>query len=188
MKVTCRACGKKIEKEEAFCFVHETKTGKKQNQYYCSQEEKEFQEREKDLYKKIQYLTDEILGYPITNNARNKKIQELQQAGYSNEQIYRCIKDCKSEIEEWLTLKDISVEYQKISYIFAIIGNKIHDFTIEDKQRNDWTQYNQSVEQEIEDMFEESDDDIRNRLKNRDKKENTISDFLKGIGRWLNAR
>jgi uncharacterized membrane-anchored protein YjiN (DUF445 family) len=183
MLVTCRACGKKIEKEDAFCFVHETKTGKKQNQYYCSQEEKEFQEREKELYKKIQYLTDEILGYPITNNARNKKIQELQQAGYTNEQIYRCVKDCKKEIEEWLTLKDISVEYQKISYMFAIIGNKIHDFTIEDKQRNDWTQYNQSVEQEVEDMFEESDDDIRNRLKNRDKKENTISDFLKGIGR-----
>jgi hypothetical protein len=97
--------------------------------------------------------------------------------------LCRCVKDCKKEIEEWLTLKDISVEYQKISYMFAIIGNKIHDFTIEDKQRNDWTQYNQSVEQEVEDMFEESDDDIRNRLKNRDKKENTISDFLKGIGR-----
>ena len=167
MKVTCRACGKKIEKEDAFCFVHETKTGKKQNHYYCSQEEKEFQDREKELYSRIQYLTDEILGYPITNNARNKKIKELQQAGYTNEEIYRCIKDCKSEIEEWLTLKDISVEYQKISYMFAIIGNKIHDFTIEDKQRNDWTQYSQPVEQEVEIIEEEIPSDMKAKKRKR---------------------
>ena len=167
MKVTCKACKKKIEKEDAFLFVYETKTGKKQNYYYCSQEEKEFQDREKELYKKIQYLTDEILGYPITNNSRNKKIQELQNAGYTNEQIYRCVKDCKSEIEEWLTLKDISVEYQKISYMFAIIGNKIHDFTIEDKQRNDWTQYSQPVEQEVEIIEEEIPSDMKIKKRKR---------------------
>ena len=51
--------------------------------------------------------------------------------------------------------------------MFAIIGNKIHDFTIEDKQRNDWTQYNQSVEQEVEIIEEEIPSDMKAKKRKR---------------------
>ena len=149
MKVTCKACKKKIEKEDAFLFIYETKTGKKQNHYYCSEEEFENLERDKKLYKECLYETDKILERPITNSIRNKELAELHEQ-YSWEEILRCIKSKSDEINMMIKQNGIENDYQQIRYMMQTIKNVIYDFVREDKQRNDWTQYNQSVEQEVE--------------------------------------
>ena len=149
MKVTCKACKKKIEKEDAFLFIYETKTGKKQNHYYCSEEEFENLERDKKLYKECLYETDKILERPITNSIRNKELAELHEQ-YSWEEILRCIKSKSDEINMMIKQNGIENDYQQIRYMMQTIKNVIYDFVREDKQRNDWVQYNQSVKQEVE--------------------------------------
>jgi hypothetical protein len=116
-KVKCKGCGEQIDQSTAYKHIHTTSSGKSQNHYYCSLEEYESIERDKALYKQIQYLTDEILGYPCVNNNRNKRIQDLQNAGYTNEQIYRCFKEYKNEIEKWIEFNKIDKEFNKSDLI-----------------------------------------------------------------------
>ena len=178
--VKCYFCKKDLKKEEAYMFTYTSKNGKEYRKYACSLEEIENDKREKELYKEIQYISDEILGHPIVNNARNKKIKELQEAGYTNEQIFRCFKEYKDEIIKYLELSGIDNEYNKIAYMFTIIGNKIEDFSKEDERVNQWEQYKQTeeeVEVEVDTLVEEDDEDIRNRLDVK-KKSNGFSDLL----------
>ena len=74
--VKCYICKKDLNKEEAYMFTYTSQSGKEYRKYCCSLEEKENMEREKELYFCIQHISDEILGHPIVNNARNKKIKE----------------------------------------------------------------------------------------------------------------
>ena len=151
----CCICKKDLKKEEAYMFVHVSKTGKEYRRYACSVEEVENDKRNKELYRKIQLITDEILSYPCVNNTRNKKIQELQEAGFSNETIFRCFKQYKEEIVKWIELNGIDKEYNKISYMFGVIKNVIKDFEYEDKKKNEWEQYKQ-VEEEVNVEVEET--------------------------------
>lgn len=153
--VKCCICKKEIKKDDAYMFIYTSQSGKEYRKYACSLEEIENDKREKELYREIQYLTDDILGYKCVNNCKNKKIKELQEAGYTNEQIFRCFKEYKDEIIKYLQLSGIDKEYNKIVYIFTIIGNKIEDFSREDESANQWEQYKQTeeeVEVEIEDI------------------------------------
>ena len=164
--VKCYICKKEIKKEDAYTWIYISKTNKEYKRFCCSLEEKENMEREKELYKNIQYITDEILGHPIVNNARNKKIKELQEAGYTNEQIFRCFKEYKDEIIKYLELSGIDKEYNKIAYMFTIIGNKIEDFSKEDERVNQWEQYKQTeeeVEVEVEDIEVPTDMKVKKR-------------------------
>ena len=77
--VKCYFCKKDLKKEDAYTWIYISKTNKEYKRFCCSLEEKENMEREKELYKEIQYLTDEILGRPITNNTRNKELKELHE-------------------------------------------------------------------------------------------------------------
>ena len=179
----CYFCKRDIPKGEGYQWIHVSSTGKEYKRTCCSEEEKYQVERDKELYRLIQLITDEILGYPCVNNTRNKKIKELQDAGYTNEQIYRCFKEYKSEIEYWINANGIDKEYNKIAYIFGVIKNVIKDFSEEDKKINDFSQYIKQPEQ-IDMSFaeEETEDDVLNRLKNKKKdSNNTIADFLKGL-------
>ena len=183
----CYFCKKEIEKDNAYMWVHTVeKSGKQYKRFCCSLEEKEQVERDKELYKQIQYLTDEILGYPCVNNTRNKKIQELQEAGFSNETIFRCFKQYKEEIVKWIELNGIDKEYNKISYMFGVIKNVIKDFEYEDKKKNEWEQYKQVEEideNKVDTFIEEDDEDVKNRLnKNINKnKSNGFSDLFKNL-------
>jgi ribosomal protein L24E len=176
----CYFCKKEIPKGEGYQWYHISGTGKQYRRTCCSLEEKEQVERDKELYKQVQYLTDEILGYPCINNIRNKKIQELQEAGYTNEQIYRCFKKYKEEIEYWISTNGIDKEYNKIAYMFGVIKNSIHDFVEEDNRINDYSQYVKQPEN-TEIIFEETEDETLNRLKNKKKNGNAITDFLNGL-------
>ena len=176
--VKCYICKKDLNKEEAYMFTYTSQSGKEYRKYCCSLEEKENMEREKELYKNIQYISDEILGHPIVNNARNKKIKELQEAGYTNEQIFRCFKEYKDEIIKYLQLSGIDKEYNKIAYMFTIIGNKIEDFSKEDERANQWEQ---CVSETSEEEFIEEEEDIASRLKNKKENKNNIASFLDSL-------
>ena len=176
--VKCYFCKKDLKKEDAYTWVYVSKTNKEYKRYCCSLEEKENMERDKELYKNIQYITDEILGHPIVNNVRNKKIKELQEAGYTNEQIFRCFKKYKDEIIKYLQLSGIDKEYNKIAYMFTIIGNKIEDFSKEDERANQWEQY---VSETSEEEFIEEEEDIASRLKNKKENKNNIASFLDSL-------
>ena len=178
--VKCCICKKEIKKDDAYMFTYTSQSGKEYRKYCCSLEEKENMEREKELYREIQYLTDSILGYKCVNNCRNAKIKELQEAGFTNEQIFRCFKKYKDEIVKWIELNGIDKEYNKIAYMFGVINNVIKDFSIEDESANQWEQYKQTeeeVEVEVDTLVEEDDEDIRNRLDIK-KKSNGFSDLL----------
>ena len=176
--VKCYFCKKDLKKEDAYTWVYISKTNKEYKRYCCSLEEKERIEREKELYSCIQHISDEILGHPIVNNARNKKIKELQEAGYTNEQIFRCFKEYKDEIIKYLQLSGIDKEYNKIAYMFTIIGNKIEDFSKEDERANQWEQY---VSETSEEEFIEEEEDIASRLKNKKENKNNIASFLDSL-------
>lgn len=145
----CFFCKKDIPKGEGYEWIHISKTGKQYKRHCCSLEEKEFHEREIELYRKVQLITDEILTYPCVNNNRNKRIKELQNAGYTNEQIFRCFKQYKEEIIHWINANGIDKEFNKLAYMFAVVGANIKDFTIEEERNNQWEQYKKE-EEEIE--------------------------------------
>ena len=164
----CYFCKRDIPKGEGYQWVHVSSTGKEYKRTCCSEEEKYQVERDKELYRSIQLITDEILGYPCINNTRNKKIKELQDAGFSNEQIYRCFKEYKSEIEYWINANGIDKEYNKIAYIFGVIKNCIHDFSKVDEEKTSWEQYKKE-EEEVEIEIEETEVPSNMKVKQRKK-------------------
>ena len=176
--IKCYICKKDLNKEDAYMFTYTSQSGKEYKRYCCSLQEKENMERDKELYREIQHISDEILGHPIVNNTRNKKIKELQEAGYTNEQIFRCFKEYKDEIIKYLELSGIDKEYNKIAYMFTIIGNKIEDFSKEDERANQWEQY---VSETSEEEFIEEEEDITSRLKNKKENKNNIASFLDSL-------
>ena len=181
--IKCYFCKKEINKDDAYMWEYIVeKSGKKYKRYCCSQEEKEQVERDKELYKLCQYETDSILGRPITNNVRNRELTELYEAGYSWEQIYRCIKANARHISDMIRQNHIENDYQQIRYMCQVIKNVIYDFVKEDERKNSWTQYAQTNTEEI--IEEDEDEVILNKLKNKKKdNNNSISDFLNKLGK-----
>lgn len=178
--VKCKACGKQISQVDAYKHIHTTSSGKTQNHYYCSLEEYETIERDKILYKEIQYATDNILGRPITNNVRNKEIQELHEQ-YSYETILRCIRAKTDDIKNLIAYNKIENDYQQIRYMLQVIKNCIYDFSREDAKK-DWIQKETNEEIENYEEKEESENDIVKRLReNKKENENSISSFLNGL-------
>lgn len=177
----CYFCKKEIKKEDAYMWIHTTKSGKEYRRYCCNLEEKEQHERDLELYKKCQYETDFILGRPITNNARNKELQELHEQ-YSWEQIYRCIKFKANDIKQMIEYNDIKGDYQQIRYMMQVIKNVIYDFSRDDERNNQWISIDENIQEyadENMDTFtEETDEDIVNRLKNNKPKSGGIADIL----------
>ena len=152
--VKCCICKKEIKKDDAYMFTYTSQSGKEYRKYACSLEEIENDKREKELYREIQYLTDDILGRPITNNTRNKELKELHES-YSWEQILRCIRAKSDDIKKLIEYNDIQGDYQQIRYMMQVIKNSIYDFSREDERANQWEQYKQTeeeVEVEVEDI------------------------------------
>ena len=163
--VKCYFCKKDLKKEDAYTWVYISKTNKEYKRFCCSLEEKENMEREKELYKEIQYLTDDILGRPITNNTRNKELKELHES-YTWEQILRCIRAKSDDIKKLIEYNDIQGDYQQIRYMMQVIKNSIYDFSIEDERVNQWEQYKQTeeeVEVEVEDIEVPTDMKVKKR-------------------------
>lgn len=175
--VKCCICKKEIKKDDAYMFIYTSQSGKEYRKYACSLEEIENDKREKELYREIQYLTDEILGRPITNNTRNKELKELHES-YSWEQIYRCIKAKSDDIKKLIEYNDIQGDYQQIRYMMQVIKNSIYDFSREDERVNQWEQY---ISETSEEEFIEEEEDIASRLKNKKENKNNIASFLDSL-------
>ena len=175
--VKCCICKKDLKKEDAYTWIYISKTNKEYKRYCCSLEEKENMEREKELYREIQYLTDEILGRPITNNTRNKELKELHES-YSWEQILRCIRAKSDDIKKLIEYNDIQGDYQQIRYMMQVIKNSIYDFSREDERANQWEQY---ISETSEEEFIEEEEDIASRLKNKKENKNNIASFLDSL-------
>ena len=80
--------------------------------------------------------------------------------------ISKTNKEYKDEIIKYLELSGIDKEYNKIAYMFTIIGNKIEDFSKEDERVNQWEQYKQTeeeVEVEVEDIEVPTDMKVKKR-------------------------
>ena len=179
--VKCSICKKEIIKDDAYSWIHVSKTNKEYKKYCCSLEEKELHERDLELYKKIQLITDEILTYPCVNNNRNKRIKELQDVGYSNEVIYRCFKQYKEDIIHWINTNGIEKEFNKLAYMFAVVSANIKDFSIEDEKNNAWVKTEEVTEyadDNVDTFVEETDEEILRRLKNNKPKSGGIADIL----------
>ena len=144
-KMKCYFCKRNIPKGEGYQWVHVSGTGKEYKRTCCSEEEKYQVERDKELYRLIQYETDTILGRPITNNARNKEIQELHEQ-YSYEQILRCIRAKADDIKSLIEYNEIKNDYQQIRYMMQVIKNCIYDFAREDEEKTSWEQYKKEEE------------------------------------------
>lgn len=178
----CFFCKKELDKENAYMWIHIAKSGKEYKRYCCNQEEKEQHERDIELYKKCQYETDAILGRPITNNVRNKELKDLYEAGYSWEQIFRCIKFKADDIKQMIEYNDIKGDYQQIRYCMQVIKNVIYDFAREDEVSNQWVAIDESVQEyadeNMDTFVDETDEDVIKRLKNNKPKQGGIADLL----------
>lgn len=150
MKVKCRKCGHKKEKDQAYLHIHVTSGGNKQNRWYCSKDCYENEQKEIFMLKQCQYFVDEVFGYVVVSNQKNKCLKELVDAGYTREQVYDCMLELKSTIIESLEYrKDIKDESQRVMYMYAIIKSKIREITT----RNELSKkHKEKIRQEYEEI------------------------------------
>lgn len=129
-QVKCRNCNTKQDINKAYLYMHMTKSGNKQNRYYCTEDC--FNREQQDIYmlKQCQYWVDDLFGYIVINNQKNKSIKELIDAGYTRQEVYECMKELENTIIDSLNYKKIDDEYSKIQYVFAIIKSKIREVTL----------------------------------------------------------
>lgn len=134
-KCKCKICKTQLTTDIAYCItLTTTKTPK--NVYYCSEQEYRQEQSDIHFWKQCQYATDDILGYPIVNNNRNKHMSEIISHGYTREQLHECISEQSEYIKKCLGLRqDIESENHKLSYMFAIIKNSIRDITEKNKSK-----------------------------------------------------
>jgi hypothetical protein len=139
-QVTCKICGNKILQSEAYCVISETKTGNKKRNYYCDSIEYDGFVYEKEKIKQekeeIFNIINEILGYECINfNLITKEFVPII-AIYTYEELLECFKECKTNISDYMRMKGIDKEFNKIRYIFTVIRANISDIskTIRDKK------------------------------------------------------
>ena len=120
--VKCRACGQRVDRNDAFKVV----VGGK-NAYYCNEAEylailKE-REDKKNMYDQI----NQIFGYTIVNTALFKEINPLVET-YGYAMISSFLKenfDYLYDVIHRLTGK----EYGKIRYFSVILRSELHDYS-----------------------------------------------------------
>ena len=118
-KAKCRACGKELSTNEAFKV-----TEGKVNKYYCSQEEYEEIQRDKQRKEECFKYLEGFMKVPISKIAR-KRINELHEY-YSYEVIYRTIKFVEDRIRYAVENKNFNSEQAMVNYLIAIIENNIN--------------------------------------------------------------
>lgn len=140
MLVNCQICGNKIDRKNAFCVEHQSKSGNIKKKYYCNSIEYEIYEEEKEKQKIIrEKITDSInyiLGYECLNhNLIRKEMKELVNT-YTFEEILNCFQANKNNIRDNLDLKGIDKEFNKIRYMFIAIKSNIYEDTQNYKELN----------------------------------------------------
>lgn len=131
MRVKCRYCGERVEKEDAYKDPNK-------NSYYCSEEHylatmkkrEDFQkEKEENKQKKIDQVYEEvadIFGYRIQNSQLFKEMK-LWRSICNDEKILAYLQEHKDYIKSKLE-KLNSSEYARIRYVSAILKNSLKDY------------------------------------------------------------
>lgn len=131
MRVKCRYCGERVEKEDAY-------KDHNKNSYYCSEEHylatmkkrEDFQkEKEEKRQKKIDPVYEEvadIFGYRIQNSQLFKEMK-LWRSICNDEKILAYLQEHKDYIKSKLE-KLNSSEYARIRYVSAILKNSLKDY------------------------------------------------------------
>ncbi len=122
--------------------------------YYKSQEIYNAEQKRKETYKTlINYICNEFLGYgdgqPFPTSLP-KKIKEL--SFYDNEVILETFKKLHDDICYWLEHKQFETEYGKISYIFAMVRDKIADVNSDKIRREQQSEHTKKIEIECGDI------------------------------------
>lgn len=129
-KCKCCICKNGIEVDEAYVNTVVSRTGKLTKKRYCSEQEFNTYQHEMNCRKNIFDFMRELLGYneeQILPTIINKKVSEIHN-GYTYQEIYETFITCKETLTYWSNLEGkFDKEYQKISYIFAIIINSINE-------------------------------------------------------------
>lgn len=131
MRVKCRYCGERVEKEDAYKDPNK-------NSYYCSEEhylatmknrEDLQKEKEEKRQKKIDPVYEEvadIFGYRIQNSQLFKEMK-LWRSICNDEKILAYLQEHKDYIKSKLE-KLNSSEYAHIRYVSAILKNSLKDY------------------------------------------------------------
>lgn len=131
MRVKCRYCGERVEKEDAYKDPNK-------NSYYCSEEhylatmknrEDLQKEKEEKKQKKIDPVYEEvadIFGYCIQNSQLFKEMK-LWRSICNDEKILAYLQEHKDYIKSKLE-KINSSEYARIRYVSAILKNSLKDY------------------------------------------------------------
>lgn len=120
--VKCRACGQKIDRNDAFKVV----VGGK-NAYYCNEEEYLAILKERENKKMMYDLINQIFGYTIVNTALYKEINPLVET-YGYTMISSYLKENFDYLYDAIH-RLTSKEYGKIRYFSTILCNKLHDYS-----------------------------------------------------------
>lgn len=118
-KVICRICGKQTTNDIAYKV---TINGK--NNYFCTKEEYDTKQKEKESKDKCIRTIGEILGVKIVPPVMVKKVNELREF-YDYIVIEKTFKECTSIILWALETKDFNSEFVKAKYIISIVVNNI---------------------------------------------------------------
>lgn len=125
MKVKCKICGDKIERDTAYKVVKET-TKTKVNEYYCNQEEYDKVQQEKKSREKCINTIVEVLSMQMITPVWLKNIKTIREF-YDYNIIEKCFKENEDTIKWSIYNKDFKTEHMKSKYILAIIANNIED-------------------------------------------------------------
>lgn len=118
-KVTCRCCGKKIDRRIAIGVPHGKTTWN-----YCP--EHVGQKSPKD---KMYDLVFEIFGRTVTHTVLYKELDAIAKI-YTYEKITAYLEENKEYLEDVIYGRNYVSEFAQIRYFAAIIKNSIHEFEI----------------------------------------------------------
>ncbi|WP_252225194.1 MULTISPECIES: hypothetical protein [unclassified Clostridium] len=154
-QVVCKICKNKLSKDDAYCVETKSKDEKLKRSYYCDSIEYENYIFEKEQIKtrkdNVFKVVNEILGYEcVSYNVISKELNPILKV-YNYEQILYCFKLNKDSIKNYMNLKNIDKEYNKIRYIFTVISSTIADTSKELEIEKD---INKIKEQKINNVIE----------------------------------
>lgn len=129
-RVKCDRCGKLTDRDKLHRVEYINSKGNLSKKKFCNKECYEEGQREVYYLKQCQYFVDEVFGYVVVNNQKNKEIQGIVSAGYTREELYNCMVELKDKILEGLNYRqDIEEEVNRIRYMFAIVKSNIKQIT-----------------------------------------------------------
>lgn len=138
MKVTCKYCKTKIDKDKAYSIEYLTSSLSIRNKYYCnegcykkSEQEKENKIRDKEIEVNSREITREILGIGSDKNIYFSKMYKDLRDTFGDKNIYNYVKNEKVNIENVLNSKDFATTNSKVKYFFAMAQNQLEYYKVE---------------------------------------------------------